>query len=299
MMSQENDAEGEVGLCLPGQGIEKIELLSLVLQAVGVQHKVRMVGNHWDIFLQSDDLDFAVSELAAFEAENLAWPPTKPISHSLAEDDSLPFLLMVALVIFYSVTGPWQGDVNWFNAGAVSSVKILEEGEWWRLITALTLHVDASHLLGNVFLGGTFLYFLAREFGSGTASMIALLSGSIGNGLNLVFRQGNHVSVGFSTSVFGMVGAFCISRWLRTGLIGRQLLLSLGAAFGFLALLGSGGERTDLGAHLWGMAVGLIVGGGCCLPMVVKYAGSKLVQSIELLIFVVMIVISWYLTKSL
>ncbi len=36
--------------------------------------------------------------------------------------------------------------------------------------------------------------------------------------------------------------------------------MPLGAGVALLAMLGSSGERTDFGAHLWGLVVGLIMG---------------------------------------
>ena len=40
----------------------------------------------------------------------------------------------------------------------------------------------------------------------------------------------------------------------------RSVLVPLGAGAALLAMLGSSGERTDLGAHIWGLVVGLIMG---------------------------------------
>ena len=40
----------------------------------------------------------------------------------------------------------------------------------------------------------------------------------------------------------------------------RRWYLPLAAALALLALLGSGGENTDLGAHLLGFATGILLG---------------------------------------
>jgi len=276
-------------------GKKKIELWSLVLQAVAIPHELLEVDGLWQIYLRPENLNDANQQITEFEAENSAWPPAQPLAEPLAKEESAPFFIMTAMLIFYGVTGPWYEHSAWFANGAVSSQKIFVDGEWWRLITGLTLHADAGHLIGNLFFGGIFLYFLAQQFGGGTASLLALLSGSLGNLLNIMFRQEAHLSVGFSTAVFGMVGAFCICRWFRTGFSSRELLISLGASFSLLALLGTGGgERTDFGAHIWGMGVGIVLGGIYSLPLFARQAKSRLVQYGGHLIFVVMIWISWY-----
>ena len=294
-MESNEIAEQEM-VCLFGhpQARKKIELWSFVLQAVGVYHEVRQVDGLWEIYTFDPDGNFARKQIADFESENVDWPAPKPVAETLDGDEISALMLMGALVFFYSITGPWSQHTTWFNVGAVSSEKILRGGEWWRLITGLTLHADASHLLGNVFFGGLLIYFLARRLGRGATFQVILTTGFVGNALNLVCRHGEHLSVGFSTSVFGLVGTLCSVRWFRGGFSARELLLSLGAAFGLLALLGSGGEKTDFGAHFWGMVVGFVLGWVVSLPLAARFFKSQKIQAVLFLFFVVMIWISWY-----
>jgi len=163
------------------------------------------------------------------------------------------------MVLFHVITGPWSWHSKWFRQGAVALRPILEQGEWWRLFTALTLHADVVHLAGNVLIGGMVVHFLCVEIGSGLGWSLLVLAGAAGNYLNLIWRHGEHLSIGFSTAVFGAVGLLCglkvksLVRW-------RELLLPLGAGGGLLAMIGTSGERTDLGAHIFGLAVGIVFG---------------------------------------
>ncbi len=257
---------------------QKIELWSLVLQAVHVQHQVLPEQGGWVIHVAEQDYDSAWQQVAAFEAENKNWPPPPPKAEAMGSDDFSTLIFMVTMVLFFSVSGPWDGQSSWFAAGAVSAEKIFGSEEWWRLFTGLTLHADAAHLLGNVFFGGLLLYFLSSQFGSGTGWLIAILSGGGGNALNVWFRYGEHLSVGFSTAVFGMVGAFCGIRWFRRGLTFQEFLLPIGAAAALLAFMGTAGERTDLGAHFWGMVVGLFLGGVANRPLSRQFFDSRLTQ---------------------
>ena len=54
-------------------------------------------------------------------------------------------------------------------------------GEWFRVVTALSLHADLSHALGNAIVGGLLLSALGRRIGTAAAAWITLLSGAAGN----------------------------------------------------------------------------------------------------------------------
>jgi len=165
------------------------------------------------------------------------------------------------LALFYLHTGPWAAESPWFARGAIDSVAILGQGQWWRLVTALTLHADLTHLVGNCLIGGLTIHFLGRTAGYGLAWLLLLVDGLIGNLLNIVLRRQPHLSVGLSTSVFAAIGIFTglqLSRLSARPF--KELLLPLGAGAGLLAFLGSEGTQTDLGAHLFGFASGLATG---------------------------------------
>ena len=89
--------------------------------------------------------------------------------------------------------------------------------------------------------------------------------GSIGTGnaANALYRPPSHVSLGFSTAVFSLAGIIGADSALREGLTHggwRKVLLPPGAALALLAMLGTGGERTDYAAHIFGLAAGTGLG---------------------------------------
>jgi membrane associated rhomboid family serine protease len=234
---------------------------SLVLSAIGIEHQVnRQAGA---VFVRRHHSARAMAELQAFRVENRNWPtPTVP-PPPFVRSGSRANLFMLGLLIFiYLLTGPWAADSPWFRAGAINSKAILEQGQWQRLLTALTLHADQMHLVGNCVIGGFIAQLLCKSIGSGTAWLTLLLSGLLGNLLNIVFRSEPHYSVGFSTAIFAAIGILCGRQLVSPGPVLRQLLLPLGAGVGLLAMLGSSNEsgRTDLGAHLFGLFSGLILG---------------------------------------
>lgn len=261
-----NTAQSKLVKLWPGQGSHngfmkksKAEAWSLVLLSVNITHRMVESTNGWEILVSELDAVAARHHLERYEAENNRWPPVvKSLPASSPEMSWWTVVFCGLLVSFFTLTGPWSDSI-WFARGAIQSGAIKEHLQLWRLVTALTLHADIGHLLGNVFLGGVLIAFLAGLTGSGTAWLLTLLAGSIGNLLNVFFHAGSHNSIGFSTAVFGVIGAFCGIRAFRDGMV--NILLPLGAGLGLLAMLGAGGDRTDLGAHVWGMVAGMGLGG--------------------------------------
>ncbi len=241
---------------------EGAHLWSLVLHAADIEHGLRRGQAGWQLLVLEEDLPRAREELRLFSEENHNWPPERAIrSEREGVVEKSPSVLPVlgALVVFHGITGGWAGHSLWFVSGDLDRVRVMSDGQWWRLITALTLHADSVHLLGNVFFGGLLVYYLCRHLGSGIAWFLVLLTGVLANAINVFFHDDLYHSIGFSTAVFGMVGMLSGMRLRRIG-GWQEVVLALGSAASLLALMGSSGEKTDLGAHFWGVGVGLLVG---------------------------------------
>src|SRR5437763_159481 len=78
--------------------------------------------------------------------------------------------------------------------------------EWWRAVTALTLHVDVVHVAGNALAVAVLLPPLVQRFGAGAALWLLLLAGALGNVLAAMTHDPRHLAVGASTAAFGAVG---------------------------------------------------------------------------------------------
>ena len=255
-------SEGRVVLAVSHEGLKRAELCSLVLLAVNISHKVVRSPDGWRLEVSPADLELARHHLIAFEEENRLWPPPQRQLTPESRHQGLELGLLtplVGLMVFYGVTGPWGADNSWFQRGAADSRLLLAQQESWRIVTGLTLHADVSHLFGNIALGGLLLSYLASQTGIGAAWLLALTTGAVGNYLNALYQGGNHRSVGFSTALFGVIGCLCGLRMIGAR-APRSILLPLGAGAGLLAMLGTEGERTDVGAHLWGLGVGVVCG---------------------------------------
>lgn len=149
------------------------------------------------------------------------------------------------------------------DAYGASADRILH-GEVYRAATALMIHADLPHLVGNlagIALLGTLVCTIT---GAGVGWLLILLSGISGNLVNALFFQHSHLSIGASTAVFGALGflaAFQFQRKRRSNsrVQRKRAWLPLAGGLALLGFLGTGGH-TDLMAHLFGMLAGICFG---------------------------------------
>jgi membrane associated rhomboid family serine protease len=277
---------------------QQLHINSLILSAAGISHTVHQRDAlRWSITVSQENQTLAFAEIAAYQEENQNWPLQPP-----KEDTFNPsfransVLIVISLVLLYSVTGDWSSHSLWFTAGAADSSAILEHHQYYRLITALTLHADLVHLLGNCFLGGFLLHFYFHILGNGIGLLCLLLSSAFANMLNAIGHGPGHLSVGFSTAVFAAIGILSALnfRQYRFNQPAR-LLLPLMAGAALLAMLGSSGERTDLGAHFFGLFTGLSAGTILGIRHIFKLRNNSWLQAFLTVTSLTLPIFCWYL----
>jgi membrane associated rhomboid family serine protease len=207
------------------------------------------------------ELSRALASLSAYEREN----PRKPVERIEAMESPswLSGAAVASLLLgFYFVTFQWLSALSWFERGSADAQRILE-GEIWRTVTALTLHADIGHALSNAFAVGLFFSALSSMVGAGLGGLLMLLAGAGGNLANAFLHGSPHDSVGASTAIFGAVGllgSLGIIRRRRRTFSRWRAWLPVAAALALLGMLGSGGQRVDIWAHLFGLLTGALLG---------------------------------------
>ena len=164
----------------------------------------------------------------------------------------------VTILLIYILQRDQAFSLDWWRAG-MSHAGLIREGEWWRAVTALSLHADTVHLAGNLVFGLVFGFLAGQLLGWGLAWSGMLLAGALGNALNAFVQAPGHTSIGASTAVFATLGILAAYTWKRRRTqINRWVPLGGGVAL--LAFLGMGGERTDIFAHFAGFGSGCLFG---------------------------------------
>jgi membrane associated rhomboid family serine protease len=274
---------------------QEVVSMSLLLSAVGISHKVHRPPHKTILLVSAENLHAARFQIQAYVEENANWPPTPDDSvESFVPFLQPPTLLLIgALALFFSVTGPWSAQSPWFTQGAGDAQRILQNHEYYRLVTALTLHADTVHLLGNCFFGGFLFHFFCKLTGNGIGMFAMLMTATLGNLVNVILHENHHLFVGFSTAVFAIIGMLAtLNRHNRISKhYARVIPFMAGAAL--LAMIGSSGERTDLGAHLFGLCCGFGTGWLLGRPFFLRLRNSILLQTSLFIFSCGIIILSW------
>ena len=90
------------------------------------------------------------------------------------------WLYAMSILIVYILQRDQIFGLDWANLG-MSHAGMVGDGEWWRAVTALGLHVDTAHLVSNLCFGILFAYLLGEMIGWGLARAGLITAGSLGN----------------------------------------------------------------------------------------------------------------------
>ncbi|MSP24361.1 MAG: rhomboid family intramembrane serine protease [Myxococcales bacterium] len=273
-LASREDANGtKAGLVGPTDSRKRAREWGLVLSSQGIAHTLRFTMDGWVLCVDGSRHDDATNAIAEYERENVAWPPVRERTRPrYARTLSVLFAFLCVAAFHFAITGDATSMSRWFALGRADSRLLVSEP--WRVVTALTLHADAPHVLGNVVSGTIFGTALARTIGPGAALLAIVGSGAIGNALNAfsygVIARDVHRSIGSSTAVFATIGLLAgleLVRLVRARSSHearpmRRFVEILGPVVGGLALLGSLGASadSDLGAHGYGILAGFLVG---------------------------------------
>jgi rhomboid protease GluP len=239
---------------------EEILDCSLMLASQGVKHWTEFDGEEYILSLDESDFALAARLVEIYRAENQGFQDEAPDYRSLdLLIAPLLYLAVPASLYFWVEPRPWA---NWWHERGSADAAAILGGEWWRCLTATTLHADHEHLLGNLLSGYFVFNLLNHRLGIGTL-MIATLVGSTLTNLLVAAASGEgHVSIGFSTVVFcamGLLAALETLQLRRKPWKGLRQLAPLIAAF-FLAVFVGLGEHVDVKAHFYGFGAGAALG---------------------------------------
>lgn len=176
------------------------------------------------------------------------------------------YFLIVSIVMMFIIT-EWAGSstdiMTLIDFGAKYNPLIID-GEWWRFISAMFLHIGLIHLFMNslalFFLGGV----VERMYGTTRFVSIYLIAGLLGSIASFAFNAS--VSAGASGAIFGCFGALLYfgivhpSLFFRTMGMNVLVILAINLVFGFVVPV------VDNGAHIGGLVGGFLAAAIVQLP---------------------------------
>lgn len=184
---------------------------------------------------------------------------------------SIPFVtvcmiaLNIVIWLVLELLGDTEDGLYMMQHGAAYMPLIVEEGEYWRLISCMFLHFGAEHLMNNMLILGLTGMRLEYTMGSIRFGILYLLSGLCGSLLSLAgdMRRTDSVisiSAGASGAVFGVIGGLLAWAVLHKGKVeglttkGLFGMAALSLYFGFTS-----GGVDNLG-HIGGLIGGFLLG---------------------------------------
>jgi rhomboid protease GluP len=233
---------------------------SLVLEARGIEHETHEDAASCTLSVPVGMRHRAYEELSRYAVERGVRRSVPEVvqPHSGAAIGVVLYVLILLLTAYCAGNATFGAD--WLSLGSLDAGA---RGEWWRAVTALTLHLDQEHLLGNVLFGAVAGIAAGRLLGAGVAWASILGAATLANFAEILITPITHRAVGASTAVFAALGMLSGMAW-RQRLTLRERLwyrwAPLIAGMCLLTLLGAGSAHVDVLGHALGFLFGLGVG---------------------------------------
>lgn len=126
-------------------------------------------------------------------------------------------LVIMAINIAGYILCTQMGEVV-YNIGSINAEKILVDRQYYRFVTAIFLHADAEHIVGNMIYLIGLGQMVEQMIGHIRFAILYLLSGfgaGISSILYAVLTEDIYDAVGASGAVFGLIGALFILLVIR------------------------------------------------------------------------------------
>lgn len=195
------------------------------------------------------------------EARRSARRPLAPIRRLRHLSLSTILLAVILAVFVVEIARGGLTDLRVLvDMGAMVPI-LVEEGQYWRLVTAIFLHAGVLHLLFNVYALVIFGNLVEDAFGTLRFAAVYFVTGFAASAASFAFGSEGRVAVGASGAIFGLLGAWLAYNWRRRELSMAQanvrmalVLIGVNLIFGFSV------QGIDNTAHIGGLVAGVFAG---------------------------------------
>ena len=175
--------------------------------------------------------------------------------------NGLLIALNVLFFLYLEITGSSEDAYFMYTKGAMFAPAVLEDGEYYRLLTAMFMHFGIRHIMNNMLVLFVIGDNLERALGHVKYPIFYLLCGIGSNWVSMMAHTADTmtVSAGASGAIFGVVGGLLYvvtaNRGQLEDLNTRQLVIMI-----FFSLyLGYTSTGVDNIAHLSGLVIGFVL----------------------------------------
>jgi rhomboid protease GluP len=188
-------------------------------------------------------------------------PPT--VTKVLIGANLLVFVAMIAYgkIAYDTWTGPETIDVLVLFGAKVNI--LIKNGEYWRLFTAMFIHIGVLHLLFNLYALYAIGPLVEGYFGHIRFIVIYVLAGLFGSLAS--YAMSPAISAGASGAIFGLIGAvtvYFLKYHQNFGQRGRAMLQNMAIIIVINLAFGMAGNGIDNWGHIGGLIGGAAVSWG-------------------------------------
>jgi rhomboid protease GluP len=192
-------------------------------------------------------------------------------------------LLLVNLATFAGTLiyggGLWHSSTAVQLAWGANFGPATQDGQWWRLYTAMFMHFGVVHLALNMWALWDVGRLVERLYGRPRFITIYVVSGVAGNLFSLVVQGSDAVSGGASGAIFSLFGALLVFLWRERLQVDRYEFRWMFGAASVFTLLTLGAGRVipgiDNAAHIGGLVAGALLGSMLARPWAKSSVGVQ------------------------
>jgi len=271
---------------------------SLVLASQGIEALIERIPETgaWLLVVTAEEHERALASIRLYRLENRGWAWRRQLAWPGVLFHGGVLLWCWVLILIH-----WLGEAlgtRLESLGAMSSVAA-SHGEWWRSVTAVSLHADVGHLAANAATGLVVFGLAMARFGAGSAMLVGLLAGVAGNLAGWALRAEPFIGLGASGMVMGGLGMLTAQSlfllWESPKAI-RQISSGLLGGFLLFVLVGLN-PASDVIAHAAGFVAGGLLGAALAL-MPPRWTRRPKVDQLAGLAALFLLVAAWSLALT-
>ena len=180
----------------------------------------------------------------------------------------LPFITIVLAAInilvflYMDFTGDTEDTIYLLEHGAMYVPSVLEDGQWYRVITHMFVHSGIDHIMNNMVMLGAVGYYIEREYGHVrflTSYFLGGLCATLVSAIPEIIHEEYVVGVGASGAIMAMFAVTLVITFKQRKSHGDNSGTRLAILLA-LMVFGNMQEGVDWMAHLGGALSGVIMG---------------------------------------
>jgi len=169
-------------------------------------------------------------------------------------------ILILNILMFFLtlITGGFTTQ-NLVQLGGLVPYLVVNQGEYWRILTAMFLHGSFLHILSNMFALYILGFPLEKIMGKFRFTLLYIISG-IGSGIAVViFSNSLTLVIGASGAIYGIVGSLLFITFARPNWFTPQsvrsirLMILINLIFTFVI------SNISIAGHIGGLVLGLLL----------------------------------------